>query len=119
VSMARDRKFCPTLWICAAIFASFWLLAADAPPHVIEVLAGKDSRHKIAGERTPEIAVKAREHILLRITVQRGKSWNRDGSIHGFSLLRAKDRSKVPGWDLLLRPGAQEFQLIAPAEPGE
>lgn len=121
--MARDRKFCQTLWICAAIFASFWaslwLLAADAPPHVIEVLADKDSRYKIAGERTPEIAVKAGEHVVLRITARRGKSWNRDGSIHGFSLLRAKDRSKVPGWDLLLRPGAQEFQLTAPAEPGE
>jgi len=117
--MAKDTKVCHTLRICVAIFASFWLLAADAPPHVIEVLADKDSRYKIAGERTPEIAVKAGEHVLLRITARRGKSWNRDGSIHGFSLLRAKDRSKVPGWDLLLQPGAQEFQLIAPAEPGE
>jgi heme/copper-type cytochrome/quinol oxidase subunit 2 len=104
---------------CTAIFASLWLLAADAPPRVIEVLADKDSRYKIAGERTPEITVKAGEHVLLRITARRGKSWNRDGSIHGFSLLRAKDRSKVDGWDLLLRPGRQEFQMIAPTEPGE
>jgi heme/copper-type cytochrome/quinol oxidase subunit 2 len=56
---------------------------------------------------------------LLRITARRAKTWNRDGSIHGFSLLRAKDRSKVPGWDLLLRPGTQEFSMTAPAEPGE
>jgi heme/copper-type cytochrome/quinol oxidase subunit 2 len=117
--MARDRKIFRTLWGCGAIFASLWLLAADGQPRVIEVLADKDSRYKIAGERTPEIAVKAGEQVLLRITARRGKSWNRDGSIHGFSLLRAKDRSKVSGWDLLLRPGAQEFQLIAPAEPGE
>jgi heme/copper-type cytochrome/quinol oxidase subunit 2 len=34
-------------------------------------------------------------------------------------LLRAKDRSKVEGWDLLFKPGAQEFVLTAPAEPGE
>jgi heme/copper-type cytochrome/quinol oxidase subunit 2 len=82
-------------------------------------LADKDSRYKIAGQRTPEITVKAGEAVLLRITARRGKSWNRDGSIHGFSLLRAKDRSKVLGWDLLLKPGVQEFQLTAPAEPGE
>lgn len=95
------------------------LSVARAEYHVIEVLADKDSRYKIAGERTPEITVKAGEAVLLRITARRGKSWNRDGSIHGFSLLRAKNRAKVPGWDLLLRPGVQEFQLTAPADPGE
>ena len=90
-----------------------------APVHVIEVLADKDSRYKIAGEKKPEIAVKAGEQILLRITARKGKSWNRDGSIHGFSLLRAKDRSKVVGWDLLLKSGTQEFPMTAPDEPGE
>jgi len=89
------------------------------PVHVIEVLADKDSRYKIAGEKKPEITVKAGEQILLRITARKGKSWNRDGSIHGFSLLRAKDRSKVSGWDLLLKPGTQEFSIPAPDQPGE
>jgi heme/copper-type cytochrome/quinol oxidase subunit 2 len=102
-----------------AIFVVILLAAAQAQTHVIEVLADKDSRYKIAGERTPEITVKAGEPLLLRITARRGKTWNRDGSIHGFSLLRAKDHSKVPGWDLLLKPGVQEFQLTAPTEPGE
>jgi heme/copper-type cytochrome/quinol oxidase subunit 2 len=93
--------------------------APAAPVHVIEVLADKDSRYKIAGEKKPEIAVKAGEQILLRITARKGKSWNRDGSIHGFSLLRARDRSKVSGWDLLLKPGTQEFPMTAPDEAGE
>lgn len=92
---------------------------ADKQPRVIEVLADKDSRYKIAGQKTPEITVSAGEAILLRISARRAKSWNRDGSIHGFSLLRAKDRSKVPDWDLLLKPGTQEFRMIAPVEPGE
>ncbi len=87
--------------------------------HVIQLLADSDSRYKIAGEKTPEITVKAGEQVLLRVTARRAKSWNRDGSIHGFSLLRAKDRSKVEGWDLLFKPGVQEFQLTAPGEPGE
>jgi heme/copper-type cytochrome/quinol oxidase subunit 2 len=93
--------------------------AGVAQPHVIELLADSDSRYKIAGERTPEITVKAGEHLLLRVVARRGKSWNRDGSIHGFTLLRAKDRTKVEGWDLLFKPGKQEFQLTAPAESGE
>jgi heme/copper-type cytochrome/quinol oxidase subunit 2 len=87
--------------------------------HVIEVTADSDSRYKIAGTRTPAITVKAGEKLLLRVTANKGKSWNRDGSIHGFTLLRAKDRTRVDGWDLLFRPGKQEFQLIAPTEPGE
>jgi hypothetical protein len=73
------------------------------------VTADSDSRYKIAGQRTPEITVKAGEQVLLRVTAHRGKSWNRDGSIHGFTLLRAKDRTKVDGWDLLFKPGKQEF----------
>jgi heme/copper-type cytochrome/quinol oxidase subunit 2 len=95
--------------------------AQDHPvqPHVIELLADSDSRYKIAGERTPEITVRAGEQVLLQVTARRGKSWNRDGSIHGFSLLRAKDRTKVEGWDLLFKPGKQEVQLTAPTEPGE
>lgn len=90
-----------------------------AQAHVIEVLADKDSRYKIEGQKKPEIRVKAGEAVLLRVTARKGKSWNRDGSIHGFTLLRIKDRMHVDGWDLLLRPGTQEFQLTAPKEPGE
>jgi heme/copper-type cytochrome/quinol oxidase subunit 2 len=108
--------------LCAVILASCGIGCAQAsanPVRVIEVLADKDSRYKMAGEKMPAITVKAGEQILLRITARKGKSWNRDGSIHGFSLLRAKDRSKVPDWDLLLKPGTQEFPMTAPGEPGE
>ena len=94
------------------------LLHASAEVHVVEITADSDSRYKIAGQRTPEITVKAGEQVLLRVTANRGKSWNRDGSIHGFTLLRAKDRSKVDGWDLLFKPGKQEFLLTVPNEPG-
>ena len=90
-----------------------------AQARVIEITADRDSRYKITGERTPEITVKAGEQVLLRITARRAKSWNRDGSIHGFTLLRAKERTKVEGWDLLLKPGKQEYTLTAPSEPGE
>jgi heme/copper-type cytochrome/quinol oxidase subunit 2 len=86
---------------------------------VIEVLADKDSHFKMAGMSHPEITVKAGEPLLLRINARKGKTMNRDGTVHGFTLLRAKDHHKVTGWDLELKPGTQEFSLTAPAEPGE
>jgi len=107
------------LFHSVALTVFFGTAIASEQPRVIEVLADKDSRYKIAGEKKPEISVKAGEQILLRITARKAKSWNRDGSIHGFSLLHAKDRSKVPGWDLLLKPGRQEFLVTVPEEAGE
>ncbi len=91
---------------------------AGAQARVIELTADSDSRYKIAGQRTPEITVKAGEQILLRVTAHRAKTWNRDGSVHGFTLLRAKDRTRVDGWDLVFKAGTQEFLLTVPKEPG-
>jgi heme/copper-type cytochrome/quinol oxidase subunit 2 len=101
----------------AAAFA--YLPAANAQERLIELTAGSDSRYKIVGQRVPEITVKAGESVVLRVTARKGKSWNRDGTVHGFTLLRAKDRTKVEGWDLLFKQGLQEFHLTAPSEPGE
>jgi heme/copper-type cytochrome/quinol oxidase subunit 2 len=106
------------VWAAAASALLVGLPRASAQARVIEITADSDSRYKIAGQRTPEITVKAGEQVLLRVTAHRGKSWNRDGSIHGFTLLRAKDRTKVDEWDLLFKPGKQEFLLTVPNEPG-
>jgi heme/copper-type cytochrome/quinol oxidase subunit 2 len=110
------RRVLLGLAACIVLAGKLW---AQAPSHVIEFTADSDSRYKMAGLRIPEITVKAGEQVLLRVTAHRGKSWNRDGSIHGFTLLRAKDRTRVDGWDLLFKPGRQEFLLTAPKEPGE
>jgi heme/copper-type cytochrome/quinol oxidase subunit 2 len=106
------------MWIVAASAVLAAVPRSSAQARVVEITADSDSRYKIAGQRTPEITVKAGEQILLRVTAHRGKSWNRDGSIHGFTLLRAKDRTRVDGWDLLFKPGTQEFLLTVPNEPG-
>lgn len=92
---------------------------ACAQAHVIQVLADKNSRYKVIGQSRPEIVVKAGEPVLLRVEARRGKTWSRDGAVHGFTLLRAKDHAKVPGWNLELMPGMQEFTLTAPSETGE
>jgi len=86
---------------------------------VIEVLADHDSRYKIAGQKDPVITVHAGEALTLRITAVKAKDHNRNGAIHGFALLRARDRSRVSGWDLELKPGTHEFLMTAPTEPGE
>ncbi len=108
--------------LCGIVLVACAVLSiqtAQAQVHVIEVVADKDSRYKSPAGGKPEITLKAGEQVLLRVTARKAKTWNRDGSIHGFTLLRASDRTKVPDWNLLLRPGTQEFQLTAPAEPGE
>ena len=117
--------------LCGVVLAAFVVLGVrvleaqvdpsidQAQVHVVEIVADKDSRYKSPDGGKPEIALKAGEQVLLRVSARKAKSWNRDGSIHGFTLLRAGDRTKVQGWNLLLRPGQQEFQLTAPSEPGE
>ena len=116
-NLTKSRR--PVKLVVAAVALGASLVYPQVPAHVIEVTADSDSRYKIAGQRVPEITVKAGEQVLLRVTARRAKSWNRDGSIHGFTLLRAKDRTKVEGWDLLFKPGTQEFLLTAPTEPGQ
>lgn len=96
-----------------------WAQSTQSQARVIEVLADHDSRYKIKDQKQPVITVKTGEQINLRITAKKAKNLNRDGSIHGFSLLRAKDRKPVPDWDFLLKPGTQEFTVAAPSEPGE
>ena len=105
--------------VVLAIVSAFVAVPCARAQRVIELTADRDSRYKMVGQRTPEITVKAGEQILLRVTANRAKSWNRDGSIHGFTLLRAKDRTRVEGWDLLFKPGKQEFLLTAPNDPGD
>lgn len=93
--------------------------ALRAQTRVIEILADHDSRYKIQGQKTPSLTFKAGEGVILRITAKKAENRNRDGSIHGFMLLRASDRKPVPGWDFLLKPGTQDISVTAPAETGE
>jgi heme/copper-type cytochrome/quinol oxidase subunit 2 len=109
------------IFLMALAVPAFLLVCAPAfaQTKVIEVLADKDSRFKLPGQKHGEITLKAGEPVVLRIEARRGKTWSRDGAIHGFTLLHAKTRAKVPGWDFELMPGTQEFSVTAPLEPGE
>jgi heme/copper-type cytochrome/quinol oxidase subunit 2 len=111
------RRLCAFVVVALGGLCPF--LYGQPQPRLIEVLADHDSRYKMEGQKQPMIRVTAGEEVTLRITAKKAKNGNRDGSIHGFSLLRAKDRKPVEGWDLLLKPGTQEFNLTAPGEAGD
>jgi plastocyanin len=99
--------------------ASIPRCAAQNQIRVIEILADKDSRYKIGRQASPTLTFKAGEEVQFRITAKKAKTHNRNGSIHGFALIRKKDAAKFPDWDLELKPGTQEFILKVPSEPGE
>lgn len=85
----------------------------------IEIVADHDSRFRVRGQSDPSITVIAGEPLRLHITAIKAKNHNRDGAVHGFTLLRSKDHTPVEGWDLELRPGTHDYDLEAPYEPGE
>jgi hypothetical protein len=117
---ARTRMPWRFLVFAISIYSSLEpALLSQTPPRVIEVLADHDSRYKIQGQKQPTITANPGEKLTLLVTAIKAKNHNRDGSVHGLALLRASDRKLVPGWELLLKPGIQEFNLTAPSEPGE
>lgn len=102
-----------------ALYSFAWAQIEQTQGRVIEILADHDSRFRMEGQKQPVLKLNAGEKITLRITAKKAKNVNRDGAIHGFTLLHAKDRSPVPEWDFELKPGVQEFNVTAPGEPGE
>jgi heme/copper-type cytochrome/quinol oxidase subunit 2 len=88
---------------------------AQADDRVIEVIADGDNRFKVPGRKKPVITLKAGETVRLRITSRKGNEWNKDGTVHSFTIVELKDE----GWDLLIKEGTQEFTVKAPTDPGE
>ena len=88
---------------------------AGGGPRVINVIADKDNRYKVPGQANPAITVKKNEVIKLRITAHKAAEWDKDGTVHSFTIKELKDQ----GWDLRLKEGVQEFTLVAPGDPGE
>ena len=118
---SRGMRAARFVWLAGALAVSVAMprAASSQTPQVIEVLADHDSRYKIAGMKEPVITVHAGQQVVLRIKAIKARDHNRNGAIHGFCLLRAKDRSHVPGWDWELKPGMNELAATAPSEPGE
>lgn len=116
----ENRRYSIRLGLLSAFVLAFTIsLPAWNQPRVIEILADKDSHFKLPGQKEHQITVKAGEPLVLHIEARKSRTWSRDGAVHGFTLLRAKDHAKVPGWDFELQPGVQTLNVTAPTEPGE
>lgn len=83
-------------------------------PKTVTVIADKDNLFKIPGQKLPVITLKVNEVVHLHIIANKSTEWDKDGTIHTFTINALKDQ----GWDLRLKEGAQDFTLVAPAEPG-
>ena len=85
-------------------------------PRAIEITATKDNKFRVAGQKgDPVITVKPGEVVKLRFTSFKGPEWEKDGTIHDFTIKEFKSQ----GWSLRLKEGKQEFTLVAPDKPGE
>ena len=108
-----NRILLPVVFACVLGILSP-LAIAGAAPRLITVVADKDNRYKIAGQKLPVITLKVNEVVHLRITANKSTEWDKDGTVHTFTVNALKDQ----GWDLRLKEGTQDFTLVAPAEPG-
>lgn len=86
-----------------------------ASPAVIEIIADKDNRFKMVGQKKPVIIAHAKQVLRLRITAHKAQESEKDGTVHGFSIKQLKDE----GWDLRLKEGTKDYTLVAPEQPGE
>ena len=101
---------------CIAVPGLAILMAGSLPPRIIDVVADKDNRFKIAKQKDPVITMRVNEVAVLRITAHRAMEWDdKDGSVHTFTINALKSK----GWDFRLKDGVQQFPVVAPAEPGE
>ena len=119
MNVNRPLKIAALLLTALLATGSVLPCTAQSPIRVVEILADKDSLYKIGRQSSPTLTLKAGEEVQFRITARKAKTLNRNGSVHGFALIRTKDGAKFPDWDLELKPGTQEFVLKVPSEPGE
>jgi heme/copper-type cytochrome/quinol oxidase subunit 2 len=99
------------------VLAVAWvpLAVSGGAPRLITIIADKDNLFKIQGQKIPVITMKASEVVHLRIVANKSTEWEKDGTIHTFTINALKDQ----GWDLRLKDGANDFTLVAPAQPGQ
>ena len=98
--------------------AVFFVTAAPPhaqPPKVWEVVAAKDNTFSVVGQKKAVITVKPGQVVRLKVTGQKGKEFEKDGSVHSLTINDLKDQ----GWDLRVKEGVNDFTVVAPATPGE
>ena len=100
----------------SVLIPAFMTVKAGGPPRIIDLIADKDNRFKVAKQKDPVINMKVNEVAVLRITAHKGAEWDeKDNSIHTFTITALKNK----GWDFRLKEGVNQFPVVAPSEAGE
>ena len=104
-----------------SLIVSFFLvlLPAVVPgadgPRTIAITATKNEKFIVQGQKEPTITAKPGEVLHLVITAEKGPEFEKDGTVHDFTIQELKDQ----GWNLRLKEGKNEFTVVAPDKPGE
>jgi hypothetical protein len=84
--------------------------AAGAEGQMVEITAASDNTFHVAHEKSPLIRTHPGE--LLRL---RGTEAARDGAVHSLVIRSLR----LEGWDIRLFEGTHDYEVKAPAMPGE
>jgi heme/copper-type cytochrome/quinol oxidase subunit 2 len=89
-------------------------MAGDGAGRVIEIIADKDNKFKLAGGKQGPVELKVGETVTFKVTSLFGGEKARDGAVHSFVVRKLRDK----GWSVRLKEGVQEITLAAPP-PGK
>jgi hypothetical protein len=106
-------------WLVRPFVFLLWLAPAFAPAapegRLVEIVAAADNTFRLAHDKSPVIHARAGEMLRLRITSQRGSEAASDGAVHSLVIRSLRDQ----GWDLRLYEGTHDYDVQAPAVPGD
>ena len=84
-------------------------------PRVIEMTGTKDNKFRSPGQKgDPVFKVKVGEVVTMRFTCFRGPEWEKDGTVHDFTIKEFKD----VGWSVRCKEGKKDFTMVVPEKPG-
>lgn len=102
------------------LLAALMLVASPASvggaeSRLVEITAASDNTFRVPGEKSPVIRAYPGERLRLRVTSQRGTEAARDGAVHSLVIRSLRDQ----GWDIRLYEGTHDYEVRAPATPGQ
>jgi heme/copper-type cytochrome/quinol oxidase subunit 2 len=112
--MKRVQIAFPIALLAMAI-SSMYLFAQK--PRVIKIQATSKNEFKVEGQKSNTITVKPKEVIQFLVKSEWGdeKDPKWPGCPHSFSVKGYEDQ----GWNVCLKPGNNQFVLVAPSKPGD
>jgi hypothetical protein len=105
------------LLLLAQLFAveAAFAFGATVDVRLVEITAASDNTFHVVHEKSAIVRAHPGELLRLHVTSQRSSEVARDGAVH--SLVIRQLRSE--GWDIRLYEGSHDYEIKAPAAPGE